>query len=134
MTDGSDLDLTIIYVMGGVICALIAYVGVLQTLTHRSSVRVRAQVENSHDINMRDDLDGKFESLESSVQAVANMQAQQSRTLTIQARDIGGMREDIRQIRSDRSDDRQEIRDRLREIDERTKPRDHFGPQNEGKS
>lgn len=88
-------------VIAAAITALLALIGTLLTLVLRQTKRTHWQVANNHvddegnPINLRDDLD----ELALLVKGVAASQVEQ-------AKDIGGMRVDIRQIRTDQTEDR----------------------------
>ena len=90
--------------MSGVAVALIA-----RTRTHAKAAV--DQVRNSHDSNLRDDLDEKFKAVTDGLKEVS--------------KDLGGMKSDIRQIRKEASEDRTALakeQERIREL-ETTLPR-----------
>lgn len=110
---------------GIIIAALLGLIGTLLGLILRNTRKVHEQVANNHideqgnPINMRDDLDEKFEGLADLVKGVAETQR-------VQAADIGGLRADIRQIRSDQTADRaasNRASELAREALERTQPK-----------
>lgn len=96
-----------------IIAALLGLIGVLLGRILISTRRTHEQVANNHvdedgnPINMRDDLDGKFEGLADLVKGVARTQASQ-------ADDIGGIRAEIRQVRADQTIDRATVSDAAR--------------------
>jgi hypothetical protein len=87
-------------------CALIGIIAILIGLVLRGQRRSREavattnetanstlkEVKNTHEVNLRDDLDEKFEGL--------------AEILRTHGKEIGGIRVDIRQIHSDQSTDR----------------------------
>lgn len=110
------VQLQLIIVFGSIITAIIGTVGgVMVTMLNRASNRqkqVLEHVQNSHKnpdgtpLNLRDDLDEKFDGLASLVKtAVA---------------DIGGLRSDIRDIRKEARVDREQAandREHLRQVE-----------------
>lgn len=82
----------IIITVGTVLAALLSYLGIVATGARRHAKAARNQVQNSHDTNLRDDLDTKFAGLAVLVKGLVL--------------DVGGMKSDIRGIRRDASDDR----------------------------
>lgn len=98
--------IAIIGAFGVVMAALLGYLGITATITRRharaasnSAAETRDEVKNSHTVNLRDDLDAKFEGLAVLVKSMA--------------RDVGGMKADIRGIRTDASDDRRNATEAL---------------------
>ncbi len=75
-----------------VIAALLGLIGVLLGMIHKNAKTAARQTQNSHQTNLRDDLDEKFDGIAELVKGVAA--------------DQGGMKEDIRIIRRDQSADR----------------------------
>lgn len=94
---------------GIIIAALLGLIGTLLGLILRNTRKVHEQVANNHiddqgnPINMRDDLDDKFDGLATLVKGVAETQKAQTA-------DIGGLRAEIRQVRSEQADDREAAR------------------------
>jgi hypothetical protein len=115
----------VITTLGVVFAAALGLIGVLLTIVLRNQGQVKKsnaatlhQVKNSHDINLRDDLDGKQDEV---------------RDLLVQVRnDVGDVRVDLREVRQTAHDDREENRrqtalvarqvTQLREDLENTKP------------
>jgi hypothetical protein len=114
------------------IAALLGIIGVLLGKILGNTNKTVEHVVNSHvddDGNpflLRDDLDEKFDGLAGLVKGVAETQKEQ-------AKDIGGLRSDIRQIRTDQTADRAtagraataaaEAAEAAREALERTQPK-----------
>ncbi|MGV8852333.1 MAG: hypothetical protein ACOH1M_07190 [Rhodoglobus sp.] len=106
----------LIITFGSIISAIVTAGGiVLVAMLNRTRQHAKVaadQTKNSHETNLRDDLDEKFLDLTVLVRgAVA---------------DIGGMKSDIRQIHRDASDDRDALakeRERIRALEETTPTR-----------
>jgi hypothetical protein len=89
---GENVVVTTIITFGTIISAFLGYLGVVATGARRHAKAARFEVQNSHDTNLRDDLDKKFEGLAGLVESLA--------------RDVGGIKADIRGIRTDATNDR----------------------------
>jgi cell division protein FtsX len=88
----SPVDSNIIIACATVIAALLGLIGVLLGMIHKNAKTAASQTQNSHTVNLRDDLDEKFDGLAGLVRGVSY--------------DVGGVKEDIRIIRRDQSADR----------------------------
>jgi hypothetical protein len=88
----SPVDSNIVIAGATVIAALLGLIGVLLGMIHKNAKAAVGQVQNSHEINLRDDLDEKFAGMAGLVKGVSN--------------DVGGIKEDLRLIRRDQSTDR----------------------------
>lgn len=93
--------------------ALIGLIGVLLGLIlrnqHTNAQTGRAtlhQVKNSHDTNLRDDLDDKFDGLAGLVKGAVGDIADVKLNVNILSGDVGGIKADIRQIHTDQTADR----------------------------
>jgi uncharacterized damage-inducible protein DinB len=99
---------------GALITALLGIIGVLLGKILGNTNKTVDHVANSHvdahgnPINLRDDLDEKFEDLAGLVNGVADTQRDQ-------AKDIGGLRSDIRQVRTEQALDRAAVADAARD-------------------
>jgi len=86
-----------IIVFGSIVTAIVGAVGIIIVAMlnrTRQHAKVAAdQTQNSHKSNLRDDLDEKFEGLET--------------LLTLMVADVGGMKSDMRSIRREQLADRQ---------------------------
>lgn len=92
----TDIAVAVIVTFGTIITGLLGYLGVVATGARVHAKAARFEVQNSHEVNLRDDLDLKFAGLAGLVKgAVA---------------DIGGIKEDIRIIRRDAGQDREHVR------------------------
>ncbi len=81
------------------ITGLIALTTTVVTLRQNSHIDgIKAQVKNSHNTNLRDDIDGLRHEIERVTGKVDHVLAAQQR----QERDIAGFREDLRQERWER--------------------------------
>lgn len=83
----TEVTVQVIATVGTVLAAVIGVVGARLA---RTLSRVRAQVENDHEHNLRDELDARHSESRSWWSEIR--------------RDIGGMRQDIRQLRADDRD------------------------------
>lgn len=93
---------------------------------------VRSQVENSHQTNLRVDIDGVREialATQASVELVARAMGELKDHVVSHGRDIGGLREEIggvrgelRQVREDSQRDRVELERRVTDVVLRTQP------------
>lgn len=107
MTSGNpSIDAAIIVGFATIIGALLGVIGIMLGLIHkttkktnRNSMGVLEQVQNSHETNMRDDLDDKFAGLATLTKSVISTQE-------TQGKDLGGIKADIRQIHLDQTSDR----------------------------
>lgn len=97
MPPSDDVIVAVITTFGIILTALLSYLGVVATGARRHAKAARHQVQNSHEVNLRDDLDEKFEGLADLVKIVI--------------KDQGGMKEDIRLIRREAIADREHIRE-----------------------
>jgi hypothetical protein len=104
----SPVDSNLVIAGASVIAALLGLIGVLLGLIHKNAKAAVGQVQNSHTVNLRDDLDEKFEGLAGLVNGVADTQRDQ-------AKDIGGLRSDIRQVRTEQALDRAAVADAARD-------------------
>ena len=108
MPPADNVTVAAIITFGSVITALLGYLGVVATGARRHAKAARHEVQNSHEVNLRDDLDVKFKGLADLVKgAVA---------------DIGGIKEDIRIIHREASQDREvnaTERERVRRLEEK---------------
>ena len=101
---------------GVIFAAIIGAVGALIAVRHAKVTRENTaatldQVQNSHPMNLRDDLDTRFTALEVLIQGVAA--------------DVSGTKADIRSIRSEALTDRQAAagdREHLRTIEQTLTP------------
>lgn len=112
MPPSDEVLITVISTFGVVIAALLGYLGIVATGARRHAKAARHQVQNSHEVNLRDDLDEKFKGLADLVKQVI--------------KDQGGMKADIRQIRHDQSEDREALaieRERIRSLEDTTPAR-----------
>ncbi len=94
----------IITTMGGLILAIL-------NRTRQHAKATREGVENSHDTNLRDDLDGKVEVIVGRLKELAT--------------DVGGIRSDIRAIHREQGEDRRALaaeRDRIRLLEDTVTP------------
>ncbi|HWU47078.1 MAG TPA: hypothetical protein VN133_10015 [Humibacter sp.] len=101
MTEGEAIAL--ISMLGTVLAALITTAGLLLRSIRRRTDAIRYEITNDHTAPLRDDMDSKHATQMSMLRGVV--------------RDVGGMRDDIRQLRRDLS----HTADRVDEI-ERTRP------------
>ena len=115
---------------------LIAVVGGLMAWVLRRLKQVQRHAEaaadgvtNQHETNLRDDLDGKQDETRGLLTEAIDKLAQIQKVQVDQARDIGGIRSELRQLHeSDAEQVRQANRDRERMDQlERTIPRDALG-------
>lgn len=101
MTLTEPVQMQLIITFGSIIAAIVAAAGiVIVAMLNRTRQHAKVaadQTQNSHKSNLRDDLDLKFEGLEGLVKALA--------------RDVGGMKSDMRGIRAEALVDRQTARD-----------------------
>jgi hypothetical protein len=88
----SPVDSNIVIACATVIAALLGLIGVLLGMIHKNAKAAVGQVQNSHTVNLRDDLDEKFDGMATLVKGVSA--------------DVGGIKEDLRLIRRDQSTDR----------------------------
>ena len=99
----SNVIVAAIVTFGTIIAALLSYLGVVATGARRHAKAARHEVQNSHTVNLRDDLDAKFKGLEAALLGFGD-------DLGAVKKDIGGMRSDIRLIRTEASQDREHVR------------------------
>ena len=97
MPPSDDVLVAVITTFGIILTALLGYLGVVATGARRHAKATRNEIQNSHDMNFRDDLDEKFGGL--------------SGLMRIVIKDQGGMKEDIRLIRREAIADREHIRE-----------------------
>jgi Tfp pilus assembly protein PilV len=88
----STTDTNVLIACATVVAALLSLIGVLLGMIHKNAKTAANQTQNSHETNLRDDLDEKFEGLADLVTGVSA--------------DVGGIKEDLRLIRRDQSTDR----------------------------
>jgi Protein of unknown function (DUF2746) len=97
---------------GVILTALLSYLGVVTTGARRHAKAALNEVRNSHDTNLRDDLDAKFDGL--------------AQRLVVLTNDVGGIKEDIRIIHRGQESDRLALaveRDRIRNLEDTRPPR-----------
>lgn len=75
----------LVALIGGFALVLTAPTSVLALVLNRKVNAIRHQVANDHDVNLRDDLDAKHDDNSALLQTIA--------------RDVGGMKEDLRLVR-----------------------------------
>lgn len=111
----SDLAAFVNSISEGITAVLVALIGAGVLSTRRRVKRVQAQVENDHTTNMREEADERH---------AENSRALQWLVSTVKAvvRDIGGMRQDIRDLRSDLTHERDRIDDLEDTINPKEKP------------
>lgn len=115
----TEVVVAAIVTFGTVITALLGYLGIVATSTRRHAKAARNEVQNSHDTNLRDDLDLKFAGLADLVTGLVG--------------DVGGIKEDIRIIHRDAGEDRRALeseRKRIRDL-ETTRPQQAITPPKE---
>lgn len=112
----------IVIVFGSIFATIITTIGVVivaslnRTRQHAknasdNTAQTREQVVNSHSMNLRDDLDEKFQSIANLIGGVTA--------------DIGGIRSDIRTIHREQGEDRRALateRDRIRLLEDTVTP------------
>lgn len=99
----SDVIVAAIVTFGSIIGALLTYLGIVATGARRHAKAARHEVQNSHTVNLRDDLDDKFKGLEAALLGFSD-------ALGEVKKDVGGIRADIRLIRTEASQDRDHVR------------------------
>lgn len=103
MPPTDNITVAAIITFGSIITALLGYLGVVATGARRHAKAARHEVQNSHEVNLRDDLDDKFRGLEAAMAGFGD-------ALGEVKKDVGGMRSDIRLIRTEASQDREHVR------------------------
>lgn len=107
-----------------IVVAFFGYLGVITQRTHANSKAALGEVRNSHQTNLRDDLDEKFKALGDQFQGLSTDLADVKLDLSGVKKDVGGLKEDVRIIRRDQTTDRQAVaeeRERIRDL-EHTSP------------
>lgn len=121
----SDEVLTaVISTFGVILTGLFGYLAVVATGARRHAKAARHQVQNSHEVNLRDDLDEKFKGLADLVKGLADDVSGVKDDIGGVKKDVGGIKEDIRIIHRDAGEDRRALdreRERIREL-EQTRP------------
>lgn len=124
MPPSDDIIVAAITTFGIIITALLSYLGVVATGARRHAKAARTQVQNSHTINLRDDLDTKFRGLAGLVEGLVDDVSEVKDDIGGVKKDVGGIKEDIRIIHRDAGEDRRALereRERIREL-EQTRP------------
>lgn len=100
----SDLSAIFDSAADAVTAILVALIGIGVVGTRARVKRVQAQVENDHSTNMREEADERHKENASALQWLVN-------TVKTVVRDIGGLRQDIRDLRADITHERGRIDD-----------------------
>jgi len=113
----------------GIVAALMGWVLRRLKKVQGHAAAAEAGVTNSHEKNLRDDLDGKQDETRSLLTAALDKLSQIQRIQVDQGRDIGGIRQELRTLHAnDELHNREQgrLREHIDEI-ERTIPKTHPG-------
>ncbi len=101
-------------VLGLFLAAAVVFLAYRELNLGKSMNAVKHQVQNTHDINLRDDLDEKFKGMLAAVNAVKSDVGEVRAEVRGTQSDIRGMRRDIGRI----SDEQVRVRERLDDVED----------------
>lgn len=117
----TEIQVALIGVAGVIIAAIIGYLGVTHVglrrdarATRSDASATRRQVENSHNTNLRDDLDA----VKTSLELVLTGQTTSTQLIRSHGYELGHLRRDIQQERTERTAINERVDGILRRLDE----------------